>query len=209
MHRYWDAFLTDESSVEEWGSVVASVAVVHSSNTESSSTDQAVTNSDSMADTSNETDSVAEASDNSVTDSSNQAVSNESRGDNTDSPHPVGADTVGGARVVSNSSDRGSESLGLGDAPVLALQGLDHRLVGGLAASHSNHSVTNTSHKTVTSHKAAMSPNESTRSRDKTVASNQASVSSNETKVGNRGCSGSSHESDNRCKGLDMISRIR
>ena len=161
-----------------------------------------------MADTSNEavsdTDSVAEASNNSVTDSSNQAVSNESRGDNTDSPHPVGADTVGGARVVSNSSDRGSESLGLGDAPVLALQGLDHRLVGGLAASHSNHSVTNTSHKTVTSHKAAMSPNESTRSRDKTVASNEASVSSNETKVGNRGCSGGSHKSNNRCKGLEI-----
>ena len=206
MHRYWDAFLTDESSVEEGGSVVASVAVVHSSHSESSSTNEAVTNSDSMADTSNEavsdTDSVAEASNNSVTDSSNQAVSNESRGDNTDSPHPVGADTVGGARVVSNSSDRGSESLGLGDAPVLALQGLDHRLVGGLAACH--HGVTNASHETVTSHKAAMSPNESTRSRDKTVASNEASVSSNETKVGNRGCSGGSHKSNNRCKGLEI-----
>ena len=161
-----------------------------------------MTNSDSMADTSNKTHSVAEASDNSVTDSSNQAVSNESRGDNTDSPHPVGADTVGGARVVGNSSDRGSESLGLGDAPVLPLQGLDHRLVGGLAACH--HGVTNASHETVTSHKAAMSPNESTRSRDKTVASNEASVSSNETKVGNRGCSGGSHKSNNRCKGLEI-----
>ena len=112
MHSSRDVFLTNESSVEEGCSVVASVAVVHSSNTESSSTDEAVANSDSMADSSNETvsdtDSVAEASNNSVTDSSHQAVSNTN---NTDGPHPVGADTVGGARVVSNSSDRGSESL--------------------------------------------------------------------------------------------------
>merc|ERR1719209_2687751 len=113
---------------------------------------------------------------------SNQAVSNKARGDGTDSPHPVGADTVGGARMVSDSSDRGSESLGLGDAPVLALQRLVHGLVGRLATCHSNHGVTNASHKT--------------------VASNEASMSSNEAKVGNRGCSGSSHESDNRCKGL-------
>ena len=159
-----------------------------------------------MANSSNktvaDTNSVAEPSNDSVTNSSHQSGSNEARGDNTDSPHPVGADTVGGARVVGNSSDRGSESLGLGDAPVLALQGLDHRLVGGLAACH--HGVTNASHKTVTSHKAAMSPNESTRSRDKTVASNEASVSSNETKVGNRGCSGGSHKSNNRCKGLEI-----
>ena len=93
--------LSKKSCVEERSAVVASVAVVHSSQTESSSTDEAVSN----------TDSVAEASNDSVTDSSNQAMSNEARGDNTDSPHPVGADTVGGARVVSNSSDRGSESL--------------------------------------------------------------------------------------------------
>ena len=107
--------LSKKSCVEERSAVVASVAVVHSSQTESSSTDEAVSDTDSMADSSNEavsnTDSVAEASNDSVTDSSNQAMSNEARGDNTDSPHPVGADTVGGARVVSNSSDRGSESL--------------------------------------------------------------------------------------------------
>ena len=75
------------------------------------SSNKAVSDTDSMADTSNkamsDTDSMAEASNNSVTDS----VSNEARGDNADSPHPVGADTVGGAGVVSNSSDRGSESL--------------------------------------------------------------------------------------------------
>ena len=91
-----------------------------------------------------------------------------------------------------------------------------HGLVGHLAASHSNHSVANASHKamsshktTVSSHKAAMSTNEGTRSRYKTVSSNEASVSSNETKVGHRGGSGSSHKGDNRCKGLEMISRIR
>ena len=37
------------------------------------------------------------------------------------------------------------------------------------------------------------------------MSSNETSMSSNETKVGNRGCSGSSHESDNRCKGLETI----
>merc|ERR1712243_278225 len=52
--------------------------------------------------------------------------------------NPVGANTVGGARVVSNSSDGGSESLGLGDSPVLALQRLVHRLVGHLASANSN-----------------------------------------------------------------------
>ena len=109
-------FLTDESSVEEGGAVVPGVAVVHSSNAEASSSNKTVANSDSMADSSNEavsdTDSMAEASNDSVTNSSNQSsVSNEARGDNTDGPHPVGADTMGGARVVSNSSDRGSEGL--------------------------------------------------------------------------------------------------
>ena len=122
MSRWLDRFLTDESSVEEGGAVVASVAVVDSSHTEPSSTDKAVSDSSNKAvsdssnkavsDTSNEavsdTNSVAEASNNSVTDSSHQAVSNT---DDTDGPHPVGADTVGGARVVSNSSDRGPESL--------------------------------------------------------------------------------------------------
>ena len=91
-----------------------------------------------------------------------------------------------------------------------------HGLVGHLAASHSNHGVANASHKavsshktTVSSHKAAMSTNEGTRSGDKTVSSNEASVSSNETKVGHRGGSGSSHKGDNRCKGLEMVLRIR
>ena len=72
-------------------------------------------NSDSVAEASNQavsdTDSMAEASNDSVTNSSHQSVSNKARGDNTNSPHPVGADTMGGARVVGNSSDRGSESL--------------------------------------------------------------------------------------------------
>ena len=103
-------FLTDESSVEEGGAVVASVAVVDSSHSEPSSTNEAVSDTSNKA--VSDTDSVAEASNDSVTNSSNQSsVSNEARGDNTDGPHPVGADTMGGARVVSNSSDRGSEGL--------------------------------------------------------------------------------------------------
>ena len=79
------------------------------------SSNQAVSDADSMAEPSNDsvsdTDSMAEPSNDSVTNSSYQSVSNKARGDNTNSPHSVGADTVGGARVVSNSSDRGSESL--------------------------------------------------------------------------------------------------
>ena len=112
--------LSKKSCVEERSAVVASVAVVDSSHSEPSSTNEAVSDTsnkavsdtDSVAEASNnsvsDTDSVAEASNDSVTDSSHQAVSNTN---NTDGPHPVGADTVGGARVVSNSSDRGSESL--------------------------------------------------------------------------------------------------
>ena len=109
MHRYWDAFLTDESSVEEGCAVVSGVAVVHSSNSKASSANNTVANSSNK--TVADTDSMAEPSNDSVTNSSHQSVSNEARGDNTDSPHPVGADTMGGARVVGNSSDRGSESL--------------------------------------------------------------------------------------------------
>ena len=66
----------------------------------------------------------------------------------------------------------------------------------------SNNSVTNSSHQAV-SNEATMSPNKGTRSRDKTMSSNETSVSSNE--VGHRGCSGSSHESDDRCKGLEKM----
>ena len=84
-----------------------------------------------------------------------------------------------------------------------------HGLVGHLAASHSNHGVANASHKAVSSHKATVSTNEGTRSRDKTVSSNEASMSSNETQVGHRGSSGGSHKGDNRCKGLERLSRIR
>ena len=84
-----------------------------------------------------------------------------------------------------------------------------HGLVGHLAASHSNHSVANASHKAVSSHKATVSTNEGTRSGDKTVSSNEASMSSNETQVGHRGSSGSSHKGDNRCKGLERLLRIR
>jgi hypothetical protein len=215
MSSFWDAFLTNESSVEEGGSVVASVAVVHSS-----STNETMSDTDSMGDSTNETVSNTnstdkamsntEASNNSVSDSSHQStVSNETRGDNTDSPHPVGADAVGGAWVVSNSSDRGSESLGLGDAPVLALQRLVHRLVGHLATSNSdsvaeasNNSVTNSSDKSMSSNKA-MSSHEGARSRDKTMSSNETSVSN--TEVSNRSCIGRSHNSKNRGKGLQMM----
>ena len=107
--------LSKKSCVEERSAVVASVAVVHSTHAETGSTNEAVTDSNSVADdavsnanSSNEavsdTDSVADS--NSMTEASNNSVANESRGDNTDSPHPVGADTMGGAGVVSNSSDR-------------------------------------------------------------------------------------------------------
>ena len=59
--------------------------------------------------------------------------------------------------------------------------------------------------ETMSSNEATMSPNKGTRSRDETMSTNEASVSSNETKVGHRGCGGSSHESDNRCKGLETM----
>ena len=99
-----------------------------------------------------------------------------------------------------------------------------HRLVGHLATSNSdsvaeasNNSVTNsskaksssadeavsdTNSMADSSNEAAMSPNKGTRSRDETMSSNEAGVSSNE--VGHGGGSGSSHESNNRCKGLEM-----
>ena len=128
--------LSKKSCVEERSAVVASVAVVHSTHAKTGSTNEAMTDSNSVADdpvsnthSSNEavsntdtmadgavskansskeavsdTDSVADS--NSMTEASNNSVANESRGDNTDSPHPVGADTMGGAGVVSNSSDR-------------------------------------------------------------------------------------------------------
>ena len=118
--------LSKNSCVEERSAVVASVAVVHSTHAKAGSTNEAMTDSNSVADdavsnadtmaedpmsnanSSNEavsnTDSVADS--NSMAEASNNSVANESRGDNTDSPHPVGADTMGGAGVVSNSSDR-------------------------------------------------------------------------------------------------------
>ena len=96
-----------------------------------------------------------------------------------------------------------------------------HRLVGHLTTSNSdsvaeasNQAVSDTDtdsvaeasrDETMSSNEATMSPNKGTRSRDEAMSSNETSVSSNETKVGHRGCSGSSHESDNRCKGLETI----
>ena len=94
-------FLTNKSSVEEGSAVVSGVSVVHSSNTKASSTNDTVADTDSMA----------EPSDDSVTNSSHQSVSNKARGDNTNSPHSFSTDTMGGAGVVSNSSNRGSKSL--------------------------------------------------------------------------------------------------
>ena len=101
--------LSKKSCVEERSAVVASVAVVHSTHAKAGSTDEAMTDSNSVADdaVSNANSSNKAVSDsNSMTEASNNSVANESRGDNTDSPHPVGADTMGGAGVVSNSSDR-------------------------------------------------------------------------------------------------------
>ena len=74
-----------------------------------------------------------------------------------------------------------------------------HRLVGHLATSNSD-SVAEASNQAVSNTDSVAEA-----SRDETMSSNETSMSSNETKVGNRGCSGSSHESDNRCKGLETI----
>ena len=67
-----------------------------------------------------------------VGDRGNNASGDDSRA------NPVSADTVGGAWVVSDSSNVGSESLGLGHTPVLSLQGLHHGLVGHLASADSD-----------------------------------------------------------------------
>ena len=91
-----------------------------------------------------------------------------------------------------------------------------HRLVRHLTTSNSdsvaeasNQAVSDTDSvaeasrdETMSSNEATMSPNKGTRSRDETMSSNEAGVSSNE--VGHGGGSGSSHESNNRCKGLEM-----
>ena len=79
-------------------------SVSHSMTDSNSVADDAVSNANSSNKAVSNTDSVADS--NSMTEASNNSVANESRGDNTDSPHPVGADTMGGAGVVSNSSDR-------------------------------------------------------------------------------------------------------
>merc|ERR1719430_2137984 len=108
--------------------------------------------------------------------------SNGNSGGDESRSNPVGADTVGGAGVVSNSSDRRSESLGLGDSSVLALQRLVHRLVGHLASANSNRgdsSVGNTSNESMSSDEAS--------STKGTMSSNKASMSANKAKVGN-GC---------------------
>merc|ERR1719308_210234 len=94
-------------------------------------------NDTSMGNSSNDTVTDNTAGNSSMGNWSNNTVADNPGGDKSRSD-PVGADAVGGARVVGNSSDRGSESLRLGDAPVLALQGLDHRLVGHLASANSD-----------------------------------------------------------------------
>merc|ERR1711887_419068 len=94
-----------------------------------------------MSDSSNKSAVSYSSNKSTVSNSSNKsAMSNVTSRHNTDSPHPVGSNSMGGARVVSNSSDRGPESLGLGDSPVLALQRLVHRLVGDLTTSHCGNS---------------------------------------------------------------------
>ena len=83
------------------------------------SSNKTVANSNSMADSSNkamsktvaDTNSVAKPSNDSMTNSSHQSMSSQARGDNTNGPHPVSADAMGGARMVGNSCNRGSESL--------------------------------------------------------------------------------------------------
>ena len=86
----------------------------------------------SMANSSNNTVANNTVANNTVGDRSNNAGGDDSRA------NPVSADTVGGAWVVGDSSNVGSESLGLGHTPVLSLQGLHHGLVGHLASADSD-----------------------------------------------------------------------
>ena len=72
-----------------------------------------------------------------------------------------------------------------------------HRLVGHLTTSNSD-SVAEASNQAVSDTDSVAEA-----SRDETMSSNEAGVSSNE--VGHGGGSGSSHESNNRCKGLETI----
>ena len=108
-------FSTGDSGIEEGSSIVASVSVEHSSNTNSmgNSSNEAV--ADTMTNNTVGNSSMANSSDkamanNTMGNRSNDTVADNPGGDKSRSD-PVGADTVGGARVVGNSSDRGSESL--------------------------------------------------------------------------------------------------
>ena len=114
----------------------------------------------SMANSSNNTVANNTVANNTVGDRSNNAGSDNSRA------NPVSADTMGGAWVVGDSSNVGSESLGLGHTPVLSLQGLHHGLVGHLASADSesrgdsesrsdSSSVGNASNETGSSHEAS------------------------------------------------------
>ena len=102
---------------------------------------------DTMADDTVGNSSMADNSvgDSSMANSSNNTVANNTVGDRSNNAggddsraNPVSADTVGGAWVVGDSSNVGSESLGLGHTPVLSLQGLHHGLVGHLASADSD-----------------------------------------------------------------------
>merc|ERR1712055_777072 len=90
------------------------------------------------SDTSNKSTMSNSSNKSTMSNSSNKSAMSD--GGNTDSHHPVGSNSMGGAGVVRDSSDRGPEGLGLGDPPVLTLQRLVHRLVGDLTTSHCGNS---------------------------------------------------------------------
>ena len=112
-------YSTSDGSVEEGSSVVASVSVEDRGNTNSvgNSSNKAVADTvtnntvgnSSMGNSSNKS-MANNTMANTMGNRSNNTVADNPGGDKSRSD-PVGADTVGGARVVSNSSDRGSESL--------------------------------------------------------------------------------------------------
>merc|ERR1719234_2117695 len=140
-----------------------------------SSSNKSSTNDTSMSDSSNKS-----------TMSNSSKKSSVSNGGNTDSPHPVGSNSMCGAGVIRDSSDRGPKGLGLGDPPVLALQRLVHGLVGDLTTSHSGNSHragnnTSANHRSST-HNSSMSDssNKSTMS-DSSTKSTMADSSNKST----------------------------
>ena len=172
--------------------------------------------------------SMSNASDNaSMSNASNNAsmsnasdkstMSDKARRHNTNGPHPVGADPMGGTWVVRDSGHWRSESLGLGHPPVLTLQRLRHRLVGDLTTSNlsNSHSGGNNSsadercpcHKTTNcrvscSNKTA-SHNTGMDGSHKSVASKTSNANTAKTPKASNGKSRASNKSSSNNSGVD------